>query len=218
MSEIQPKRDFYKVLIISPTGRGKTFAARNLNETTTGFINAELKPFPFKRNFKYHAKPKKYAGVIAAFQDFVNNPEITLVLLDSISAVFDMILDEVRNKYSGYEIWSNYNKEIAKLMKLVKEAEKEVFITGHTETLNIEGDSEKRAKVKGKEWEGVLEKEFTIVLYADNKFKNDKPEYFFRLCGEGLSAKVPPAIFGEDVVQIPNDYEFVHNKILEFVK
>ncbi len=54
-------------------------------------------------------------------------------------------------------------------------------------------------------------------MYADSKF-NDKglPEYFFRLVGEGLSAKCPPDIFGPEVTVIPNDCNEVVNKIVEF--
>ena len=62
-----------------------------------------------------------------------------------------------------------------------------------------------------------LEKEFTIVLYGDSKFKeNGKPEYFFKLAEENTSAKCPPAIFGEDVYHIPNDVNFILEKINEF--
>ena len=70
-----------------------------------------------------------------------------------------------------------------------------------------------------KEWEGVLEKEFTIVLYGTSKAKdNGRPDYFFNLYEEDSSSKCPPGIFGEDVIQIPNDSNLVLNQILEFTK
>jgi hypothetical protein len=69
-----------------------------------------------------------------------------------------------------------------------------------------------------KEWEGVIEREFTMVLYADSKFKDEKPEYFFRLAGEGMSTKCPPQIFGQDVYRIANDARVVLDKVVEFAK
>ncbi len=69
-----------------------------------------------------------------------------------------------------------------------------------------------------KENEGQVEKHYTIVLYADSKQVKEgkRPEYFFRLAGEGLSAKCPPDIFGEEVLTIASDYNEIVNKIVEF--
>jgi hypothetical protein len=122
----------------------------------------------------------------------------------------------MRTTFSGYDIWNNYNKQVGELMALIKRIEKEVFITSHYEILNIEGEPEKRVKVKGKEWEGVIEKEFTIVLYTTQKWKEDKPTYSFKLAGEGISAKCPPMIFGDGVYVIPNDSKEVLDKVVEF--
>lgn len=92
-----------------------------------------------------------------------------------------------------------------------------MFITGHYEFLDIEGQQEKRAKVKGKEWEGLIEKEFTMVVYADRKLDdNKKVQAWFDLSLEGTSSKCPPAIFGEDVHRIPNDCRIMLDKIKEF--
>ncbi len=209
-------RDYYKVLILSQTGKGKTFSARNLNPETTGFINIENKPLPFKTAFKYHGKPKRYGGALKALEDFSHNSEIDTIFVDSFSAYSDLVLEEMREKYKGYDIWSNYNIEIGRFLKQIKLAEKEVFVTGHYEILNIEGAPERRAKLKGKEWEGVVEKEFTVVLYADSKFKDSKNEYFFVTQGDGLSAKVPPDLF-DNQVKIPNDCKILLENIYKFV-
>lgn len=42
-----------------------------------------------------------------------------------------------------------YNEEIAKFHSLVKRIQKEVYVMGHYEILNLEGASEKRLKVQG---------------------------------------------------------------------
>lgn len=214
--KVKMNRDYYKVLIVSQSGKGKTYSFRNMDENKTGFINAENKPLPFIKNFAFHARPKAFAGVMAALDDYAKNPDIDVIVLDSLSAAFEMLAEEARKNYSGWDIWNHYNKKIGEFLKKVKDIEKEVFITAHYELLNIEGETERRVKAKGKEWEGVIEKEFTIVLYAKDKYKGETPEYFFKLAAEGSSAKCPPGIFGEGILQIENDSKKVLDKIQEF--
>lgn len=212
------KRDYYKILLVSQTGKGKTYSFRDMNPETTGFINAENKPLPFPNNFKYCARPTSFGGCLKALQDYSANPDIKCIVVDSLSAVMDLLVDEMRGQYKGFDIWSNYNIKLAGFFKEVKAAQKEIFLTAHYETLNMEGSLEKRVKSKGKEWESVIEKEFTMVMYCDCKFKDEKPNYHFICAGEGISAKVPPGIFGEGVIKIENNSQKVLDKILEFVE
>jgi hypothetical protein len=211
-------RDYYKVLLVSQSGKGKTYSFRNMNQDTTGFINVENKPLPFKNNFKYHARPKKYAGVLKALEDYASNPDIEVIVIDSLSAVFEILIKEMRDNYSGWDVWGNYNKLIGEFLERIKNVQKEIFLTAHYEILNSEGEPEKRVKVKGKEHEGTIEKEFTMVLYADSKFTRGVPEYNFRLAQEGTSAKCPPEIFGPDIYSVPNDSKMVFDKIKEFTR
>lgn len=212
-------RDYYKIFIVSQSGKGKTYSFRNMNPDTTGFLNVEDKPLPFKNKFKYHVRCKNTMEVKKALKDFAENPEITSIVVDSFSAYVELLLGESRVGKKGFDVWNAYNEGIGALLGYIKSIQKEVFITGHYEILGIEGNQEKRIKVKGKEFEGLVEKEFTVVLYADNKF-NDKgiPEYFFVTCGEGLSAKCPPDLLGTNVNKFPNDCAEVMKKIEEFVK
>lgn len=211
-------RDYYKVMLTSLSGQGKTYSFRNMNPDTTGFINIEDKPLPFKNLFKFHARPVNVASVFAAMESYANNPAINCIVIDSFSAFIELLLSYSRRERKGFDIWNLYNEEIGRFWSEVKKIRKEVFITSHYEILNIEGNPEKRVKVKGKEWEGFIEKEFTIVLYAECTYdEKNKPGYFFRLRGQGLSAKCPPAIFGEEISSIPNDSQLVMQRILDFV-
>lgn len=213
-------RDFYKVLLVSQSGKGKTYSFRNMNPETTGFINVEHKPLPFKNAFKYHGKPQAVAGVFAALKAYMENPEITCIVIDSLSAVFDMILAEARATKKGFDIWNNLNDTASRFVAEVKKVNKEVFLTAHYEWIQEDGvGRERRVKIKGKELEGVIEKDFTIVLYADRKINDDKKiEAWFDLSLENSSAKCPPDIFGEGINRVPNDSNEVLKAIIEFIK
>ena len=57
-----------------------------------------------------------------------------------------------------------------------------------------------------KEWEGMIEKEFTIVTFADMRIKEEKKEYYLKLNTDGKdSAKCPPMFLVDDSDTIPND-------------
>jgi hypothetical protein len=212
-------RDYYKVLLVGQSGKGKTFSFRNMNPETVGFINVEDKPLPFKNKFKNHSRPKNTTEVKTALKKYADDTTVTAICLDSLSAYMDMLLSECRATKKGFEIWGAYNEEIGKFLNYIKSIQKEVFITAHYEVLGIEGNQEKRVKVKGKEWEGVVEKEFTVVLYADNKF-SDKglPEYHLNAVKEDTSAKCPPDLLGTGVIKIDNDCNLILEKIIEFTK
>lgn len=212
------ERDYYKILLTSQSGKGKTYSFRNMNPETTGFINIENKPLPFKNRFKYHLRPSTLLDVKMALKSCNDNSEITCIVIDSLSALFDIIVAEARATKKGFDIWNFQNDEIAKTLNYIKSIKKEVFLTAHYEWIQDEGGAkERRVKVKGKEFEGVIEKEFTIVLYGDRKMKEDGTvDAWFDLALENSSSKCPPDIFGEKIYKIPNDSNFVLEKIIEF--
>lgn len=141
--------NYYKVLILSQPGKGKTYSTRNLNPATTGYVNCEEKPLPFKNQFKYYTEPRNYKEAYNSIIEFGKNDEIDSIVVDSFSAYFEFVLIEARATKKNFDIWNLYNAEIQKLMMLIKRCPKHMFIFGHEEYINTEGSQEKRAKVKG---------------------------------------------------------------------
>lgn len=210
---------YYKVLLVASSGSGKTMSAQNLDRTTTGFLNVENKPLPFKGDFKNHVVPKDISQINATLIEWAKNPDISDIFIDSLSAIFDMVLMDCRGRFKGFDVWNSYAETIQKLIDLIKRIPKEIFMTAHYEILGIEGSMEKRVKVQGKMLEGIIEKDFTMVLYGNKKFdEKGKPKYSYNLVEDGASAKCPPGIFGEDIYQIPNDCKLILDKIQEFKK
>jgi len=209
--------DFYKILVVGQSGKGKTYGSRTLDPATTAFMNIEDKPFPFKNSFKYVFKPQTVAKVHEDLKLINGQAIITTIVFDSFSAFIDLLLAECRAKYKNFDIWNNYNEGISLILKHIKSINKEIIVIAHYETLNVEGDQEKRVKVKGKEWEGLIEKEFTVVLYADrNKDDKGKVQAWLDLNLDASSSKCPPDIFGEGVNRIDNDYKYLIETIQKF--
>lgn len=211
-------KDFYKILIVGASGKGKTYSFRNMNRETTALINIEDKPLPFFEDFKFHKRPDIITKIKQVIEEANTNDNIDCIVIDSLSAYMDILIFEARKRYSGWDIWSYYNKELASFFNYIKKIKKEVFITGHYEWLQTEeGAKERRFKSKGKEWEGWVEKEFTIVLYCNSKFIDKQFEYTFLTASEDASAKCPPHIF-DGVFEIENDSNFVLEKIRHKLK
>jgi len=204
-------RENYSVAIVGSSGRGKTYSLRNLDPKSTGFINIEGKPLPFKNEFKYYYKPKSWDEAYKKLIELAKKDEIKVVVLDSFSKYVDSLLSTARKIKRNYDIWNYYNEKIGELLYIVSRYPKDLFITAHTEMIETEqGVMEERIAVKGKEWKGLIEKEFTIVNYADIKITDDsKRDYFFRLNSDGvISAKTPPALF-EEKEDIKNDCNII---------
>lgn len=208
-SKVGEKRsDYGKVLIIGPSGYGKSYLAKSANPETTGYINAERKPLPFKGTFKFTGRPKTWTGFLKNIEDYGNNPDVTAIIIDSQSMAFDMLHSEMKQSYKGFDIYSNYNKELVKYFNIIKDIEKDIIVISHDETIAEQGYKQRKAKVHGKEFEGRIEAQYTVVLFADKRLKDGTPTYFLRTFQEDTSTKVPEGLFDEKL-EVPNSADFI---------
>jgi len=197
-------RQIYQFALVGMSGKGKTMCFRNMDPATTGFINIESKPLPFVNKFKHYSTPKDWQETYQTLIEYAQNKEIKTVVLDSFSAYVDSLLRTARDIKKGFDVWNLYNEEIGKLMYIIRRYNKDIFMTAHYEWVETEeGAVEKRIAVKGKEWKGMIEKEFTLVNYADMKLTADKKrEYFLTLNSDGRSsAKTPPMFLKDETEQ-----------------
>ena len=207
------REDYGKVLVIGPTGNGKSYLSKTANRDTTGYINPERKPLPYKGTFKFTGKPKTWSGFLKNIEDYGKNPEITHMIIDSQSMAFEMLHGEMKANFKGFDIYANYNKEIAKYFDLIRNINKDIIVISHDETLVDQGYKQRKAKVHGKEFEGRVEAYYTIVLFADKKLKDGKPSFFLRTFQEDTTTKVPEGLFDSsditDPLEIPNSASFI---------
>ncbi len=209
------RTDFGKVLVIGPSGYGKSYLAKSANPETTGYINVERKPLPYKGQFKFTGRPKTWNGFLRNLEDYGSNPEVTHIIIDSQSMAFDMLHKEMKQSYKGFEIYGKYNSELTRYFDLLKDIQKDIIVVSHDETIVETGYKKRTAKVHGKEFEGRIEAQYTTVLFADKRLEDGKPQYFLRTFQEDTSTKVPEGLFG-DSLEIPNSAEFVFNALAEY--
>lgn len=211
----ETRTDFGKILIVGPTGVGKTYLSKTANRDTTGYVNPERKPLSYKGTFKFMGKPKTWNGFLKNIEDYGKNEEITYMIIDSQSMGFEILHAEMKSNFKGFEIYGNYNKEVTKYLNLIRDIEKDIIVISHDETLVDQGYKQRKAKVHGKEFEGRIEAYYTTVLFADKKLKDGKPSYFLRTFQEDTTTKVPEGLFGEDL-EIPNSAEYIFNALKEY--
>lgn len=200
----------YQIAIVGQSGKGKTMAFRNMNPDTCGFINMERKPLPFVNNFKHYSQPNNWQECYQTLIEYAKNKEITEVVLDSFSAYIDSLLKTARETKKNYDIWNMYNEEIGKLMYVIQNYNKEIFMSAHSANVESEsGIEERRIAVKGNEWNKAgIESKFTIVLFTDVKMDpvSGKRKYQLEFNSDGrTSAKTPPMFIEEGEESMQND-------------
>lgn len=207
----------YQFVLVGMSGKGKTMSFRNMNPETTGFVNIESKPLPFINKFKHYSTPNNWQECYQKLIEYAKDDSIDVVILDSFSAYIDSLLKTARETKRGFDIWNYYNEEIGKLLYVIRKYPKHIIMTAHYEWVETEeGAVEKRIMVKGREWKGMIEKEFTITHYVDMKLLDEKRNYYITFNSDGKSsAKTPPMFLEENEETIDNDYDKVIKRVNE---
>jgi hypothetical protein len=185
----------YQIAIVGMSGKGKTYSFRNMNPETCGYINSECKPLPFPNTFLNYCTPSNWQNTYQKLIDYAKEEKITEVVLDSFSAYVEDLLLWSRDKYKNFDVWNFYNAEISKLLFVIRNYPKDIFIVSHYENIeDVNGVIEKRIAVKGREHKAVgIERDFTIVVFTDVIKVDNKRNYIFNLLTDGVTtAKTPP--------------------------
>lgn len=219
MTEIK-RTSYGKVAIVGPSGQGKTYLSKTADRKTTGFINVEQKPMSYKAEaFKFEGRPKTWAGFMKCLKDYGENPEVKRIIIDSQSAAFSKLNNEMGKAFSGWDIPKNYNKQVYEYLELLKGIEKDILILSHDELTKIEdGTKQRRMSVHNKEYEGKIEREYTNVLFTGTRLStNDRPEYFLKTFEPDTSTKVAEGLFpdkaGDNLLEIPNDAKYIFDAL-----
>lgn len=210
-------------IIVGPSGSGKSSCYEHLPDDKTVIIDTEQKGFPFRKKFSQVELPTNAVEFYTALTNAKNNPNVTYIVVDSLTKHFENCLAICRAGFKGFDIWSNYSLHVRRTLNELKSREKyiaAIAIDEFVEILSPEGTktSARRAAVQGKENEGKLEKEFLIALFTDvRKDKDGKMCYRFMTNTDGIcAAKSPAFMFTEQFV--PNNLAGVFSKVEEYYK
>lgn len=210
--------------IVGQSGTGKTRCLKSLNPETTAIFNLEKKHLPWKDSAAFFPNMFFSDDLMEfeqALRKVLKNPKITDIVIDSFTKYCELVRDQSKKINKGYEIWNFYNDKITSLLSSLKDNDRKfVWLIAIDELVKFMKPSgaeftQRRIAVQGKQWEGKVEKEFTVVLFSDVlDVKGKKSEYRFLTNSDGtISAKSPEDML-EDVV--PNDINKVRQALIEY--
>lgn len=221
-----------EILVIGPSGTGKSTSLETLNPKETAIVNPTGKALPFKgykNNYIEFTKENQTGNLFnidtstGAEQalTFINDkmPHIKTAVVDdgNYLMAFEFIK---RAKETGYakftEIGAGYSSVIMKGKKLRPDLN--FILMMHPEVdIDAQGNKVTKAKTVGKLIDQYLNIEgmFSIVLYSKVKATDKGMQYVFMTQNDGSNTgKSPKGMFS--TLEIPNDMTYVLQKINEY--
>jgi hypothetical protein len=225
------------ILIIGPSGTGKSSSLRNCDPTKTAILNTEQKALPFRGAAKFKMNrpvsgmenegtkeaPKMVASMNPywdLFKKMMKGKNSEVLVVESLTSLLEQQMRATRRFFTGFDLWGNYEIEIAKILHEAKNTDKYIAMIGIDGVLEgANGVEERYFAVQGK-WKKMVEKEFVIVLFttciiddegnAQYKFVTNKQKGF-----ENCSAKSPmgmlPPIMDNDLAEVIKLSEAFYN-------
>ena len=194
------------IIIVGPSGSGKSSSMRNLDPKSTAVINTERKQLPFKNANDFMNVPVKSVSEFhSALDKAMGSDKIKTIVIESFTSLIEIIYREAEIRYKGFDIWGYYNKEIGRILDKSKNSNKYVVFTAIDGVYDGDNGVEERyVAIDGNRWKKRVEKEFVICLFTDTKATDEGVEYRFRTNTTGRdSAKSPMGMFLD--LHIDND-------------
>ena len=186
------------IIIVGPSGSGKSSSMRNLDPKSTAVINTERKQLPFKNANEFMNAPVKTVSEFHSTLDkAMKNDDIKIIVIESFTSLIEIIFREADIRYKGFDVWSYYNKEIDRILDKSKNSDKYVVFTAIDGVYDGDNGVEERyVAVDGNRWKKRVEKEFVLCLFTDIITTEEGVEYRFRTNTTGRdSAKSPMGMF-----------------------
>lgn len=200
------------ICIAGESGTGKTTSMRNLDPSTTLYIDCDKKGLSWKgwktqfnseqRNYLRTDFPQTTLQALRKVNEQENMKHIKVVVIDTINGL--MVADEMRRcKEKGYDKWQDLAQSIYDLIdySLTMRDDVTIVFVAHTQTDHDEnGYMFTRIKTSGRKLDKItLESKFSTVLLS----KCVDGRYVFETQANLSTAKSPMGAFAEK--EIDND-------------
>lgn len=230
-----------KIMVLGPSGGGKTTALRDLNPKTTGIINCDRKNLPLEgaaQNYKTienadgspnleksnYVMPSMLSSAIRAFESFESRADINTIVIDTFSHIVmaDYIENAVGKEFKDY---MKMGKTAYILLDMARDSKKNVIVLIHSEIVfNDMGDRVIQVKVPGKMIHSFEAPSFfTTVLITHMERKDKKNHFYFRTQPEANNdpVKNPVRFKGEEATNVlsflePNNIRVIMDKLEEY--
>jgi hypothetical protein len=226
------------ILVYGPSGSGKSTAIKTLDPSTTGIICSDSKELPFRgwKN-KYitvyeekdgvrlpslqksnYIQTKKPASVLKTLMAWEERPDIRTIVWDTMTHV--IMYRFMTDPKTDWDFYKELAKEIYAILDYIQRMTKDIIVIGHNDTKldPATGNKVDAIRTVGKlldekiDIPSLFTMVFTTKIVTNAEGKN---EYFFENQTNGFSfAKAPDGMY--DSIRIPNDYNFVLQKIHEY--
>jgi len=198
--------------IMGESGSGKTTSMRDLDPTTTFYLDSDKKGLSWKgwkKQYSYEKLNYMATDQISTVNQILekinsqdNMKHIKVVVIDTLNGL--MVADEVRRmKEKNYDKWVDLAQCIWELLDSLYTLRDDltVIVVCHSQTQKEDdGYTFTRIKTSGKKLDKLnVESKLTTVLYAVAK----DGEYIFQTKAKNSTAKTPMGAF--DAEEIPND-------------
>lgn len=209
--------------IMGESGSGKTTSMRNLDPSTTFYIDCDKKGLSWKGWRKvYSVENKNYFATdsISAVDNLLekinsqdNFKNVKVVIIDTLNGL--MVADEVRRmKEKNYDKWVDLAQCVWQLLDKLYTLREDltVIVVCHSQTQKEDdGYTFTRIKTSGKKLDKLnVESKLTTVLYATAK----DGKYIFQTHANNSTTKTPLGAFEED--EIDNDITVVLDALKEY--
>lgn len=201
------------IAIMGESGSGKTTAMRNLDPTTTFYIDADMKGLSWKgwraayskdeKNYIQLDDPKVALGFLGQINDKM--PKVKTVVIDTLNGL--MVAEEMRrSKEKGYDKWTDIASYVWDLIQLALKCREDldIIFLCHSQTERDDnGNIWTRIKTSGRKLDKiVLESKFTTVLLC----RSEGEKHWFETQANFSTAKSPfgalPATMDNDIVPV----------------
>jgi hypothetical protein len=210
------------IAIVGPSGSGKSCSLQNLPPDQTLIFNIENKVLPFdttKFPYVISGPDKPVATQIIDIDTTLAQAKktpIKYLVLDSFTKYWELLYARCRATNTGYDIFNAFNSGIFNFIDGLKQVRDKFIILLCTDELVsvalATGASVSRSRIStiGKQWEGKIEKEFSIILFTSILVdeKNKSISYRFMTNTDGVNSAKSPPLLGLDKY-IPNDIKLV---------